>query len=524
MKIRKNGFTIIEVLLAVAILAIAGFAVARFVITSKRISSKISDSSECTNAANSILAEISNQGSNLDIFPPYFPSGTDRTGSDLQIPSGFSKFGLEVMNPSSIVIVGRDSGPLTIGNSLLLKNSTNLVQALYNSDPISSCVDEGGSSFGLSIANNFAIQGLENLKIYLNIQPLDIESGVIRPCPGSALLSRPLRNSVQPPQISASALNFLGDQTLGFKTTVTIEYQEKTQKRYCQASGQYSHQADLSVLQRLPAPVAIRNGDGVDLTGRSFVSCSTDGSKYRDVEVDFSFPTTGTGPKVEKGSVMICRGKASVPPGSFPLNTNWTACDAFQFAGYQANPTQILNLKLPSPNPGGDQQLEYTMKFFELTGDMKYDLEYAFVDSAGNVSPVTSLSFYVDSTPPTISSIRATSNIGIPGDNRAGGNYSGPDANWSEPSPQFSNGKWLQCNANSSSMTATVSDRIGIGMGCTNVTIQNSKSQNVLASGATDCVIRTISGMPNSENTVSVTAVDICSTGGSASATWHVDL
>lgn len=403
---KSRGMSILEMVTATAVLMVVVAGVMYFVVSQKKSSQALSGSSECRSYAQSIIDTIGGIGVRDVVLgslmhPPAGTAPADLTGrSFYSLPLSFSAKLSGVDYFSENIVNGRQ-----IQNSHLVLGAASYVEAVLNSNA-AYCSDDGAPiPPGLLQGINAILPGA---KVSLKIT-------AIRPSDGSTIACGPIRSAPLGSETIYDA--FSAQRGVAFNVAAIVKYNDSQGNlRGCQAEGRFQHQLD-NMNTNAPSLFGLRNGANVDMTATGNTSCGPS-ANYTQVRAVFNVTD------IEPGSVPICAETDTVP-------TAYTPCWNFTYGARQSGNTRV-------DFTTGATSLMY-VRLFGLQADQKYNLHVRTVDTAGNVSAnVTSVTFYVDGTRPTLANLRGDGTVIQASVANPGGNKP-VNINWSTP--------WVQCSA-----------------------------------------------------------------------------
>ncbi|MCB0394329.1 MAG: prepilin-type N-terminal cleavage/methylation domain-containing protein, partial [Bdellovibrionales bacterium] len=374
----KKGFTLIEVLISVAILGIVGFSIARFVLTSKKVTARISNSGGCEVAAQSILDEITQYGSSLNPADPYFDNSTvveAEAGDDFVVR--FNSL------PVYEFLAG---GTMRLNTSQLLRGSAAAVMAVYNRIGNSLCTANNGMGIDISNMQYFSGQP-EGSTMYLSIKPIDASGAAT--CAAPPLYFAPTSTEVNyattPPTFTDMPLLLWGDRNEGFDVQVSLQWSQDGQTKMCQAKTNVKFTFDKTNTSKIDSSLITVVSDsgtntsfvydppGTRPAGKEFLLCGDDGSSdqgFRNVTVNIPIN------QIEKGSALVCRGSVLDDPSSTfnEVSGDWALCSNFNFpAPYN---TGTITSSISSSN--------FRIRLEQLPTNKTYEIVLAILDSGGN--------------------------------------------------------------------------------------------------------------------------------------------
>ena len=520
-----RGITLIETVVIATLLAGAAFGVTYFFAQTKTTMNSSSQLMECQTIAKQALEKVVSLGSRLygysikhnksewEYYEPLLIG--DENGHNLKTPSFYKKLfeelGLNPPNPplesptkNSGVPIINSSFPkpkIEIGTSVMLVNSVNALQYLYNSDP-------AGYSSGKTM--NIPAGGMvsEMLKKYkkrfdlkdvqfgIKIYPMNLQEGksieynrvvgcrrmsyngtkyvtdTLTNCPNNKVLTRPrFGKAPAGSEIPKDYLKIIGNPDIGFEVRVTFEYKRNEQVFSCDAMQKFNHSIK-PIIKESPLPnleievISLRTGAGRNLIKDPLkTSCDTDGGGYDDIIVELDFS------KVEGrqiGTVLLCRMNSYCR--SFGDDGGRNGCSPVEDAPWQRchdiQPKQESDQSWTPKSTYDKQKAILTLTFENMKPNRRHDLHVGEFSMAGNLisinrlfsknntdptKPDENFVFYIDDTRPTIGARRIRFDaVGLPGDKKKGRRDLGLRASISRwVRPQNSDPiKWLQCEKN----------------------------------------------------------------------------
>ena len=504
MQLSQRGMMLLEMILIALFLGGLALSISYYLIQTKATLSSSSQSTTCQNIVKQALEEtvslgarlygykINHSDSNLRYNPLFITKNANaydvdgnikdvNDGSELSFPPEryktlFKNLGItaSVQSPKDNTdkfVIG-DTYPFDISTSVLLVNSVNALQYLYNSDngfftanggkgkkyTVSAMSSGSMSSVLEKYANRF---DLEDVIFYIKIAPIDLQTNKVMISPPSHILTRPRFHN--PSSVTVSpALNVLGDQEIGFEITAMLKYKREDQEYTCNGMHRFTHQVKPITRNNRPLSASLTglvNGAGKDFiadTSLENTSCDTDGSGYDDISVTVDF--NGIEESQQAGTVILCRmnsycvsyGSANYGTCS-PEEGRWQRCDDIQ------------------PKPSSDQSWTYkaklkaaqelTMTFEDMKPNRRYELNVGeFSMAAYNLRLKTAARFYIDAIRPSMGDVYITNDaVGSPTDKREDRNYDDPYTNWIRP--PSSTGNWIQCNTNTVEFAGDIVDQ-----------------------------------------------------------------
>ena len=508
---------LVEIILAALFLAAAAIGTAYFFTQTKVTMSSSSQTMECQTIVKQALENTVSLGSRLYgyrinyresefSYKPLFikyntskPGNIEhvKSGSELHFPPDMYRTlyenlgvmdGAFIQDPETNTgdpLIG-DTYPYDLSTSVLIVNSVNALQHLYNSD---NGFLNDPSGMGKEYTSGSMFTGaisevlkkyeedfdLENLKFYIKITPIDLTTNEEMTSPPSQILTRPRFHNPQGAALTP-ALNVLGDEDAGFEITVTLKYEREDQEYTCNASHRFSHSGKTITKRVEPLPIdltSLKTGAEIDLKNNAdlntppltpavpsdlkMVSCDTHGTGYNDITLTVDFSSMGEGQQI--GTVILCRMNSYCRSyGYDPYDTcvtepgEWRRCHNITPASGQSwtYTSQLIS----------SQKLE--MKFSSMKIDRRYELDVGEFSMAGhNLRFKNVAKFYIDAKRPEVTYRRITNNlVGRPGDAEEGRNYGHPHplTAWRQPLNSFYR-RWLQCKTGTVEFAADRDDQ-----------------------------------------------------------------
>lgn len=384
MKIKNKGYSLVEVMIAVALLAIVMTFVTSYIFNQTKATIKVSNQAECSGAAQSLIDRISSLGTRDNVLPAYLGAigGEDafyNTAAGQQLAQFFSRLPSSVTStywgdPASTTwraVIGNDS---LVTNSHLVLSSTSVVESLYNTDPAGYCA--GTKDMPAELMGGTP-STLNNVQVKMKIQPSNFSD-----TPVAGACTTPLRAA--PKGTSNAALKyplFGGNPDLQYKVEITVRYTSADGPAACSSSNTYSHSLD-QVNNSLPT---VSNGIAI---GGVYNTLSTPHTLCDSQQIAFDIDVAG----LEGGSVPLCKGDVTFPA---VINTAWVSCADLTFPG-QTGLTTITPSSLTS----------FRIQFAGLVSERIYRFSVGSVDTAGNLTATVAVKdFIVDMQRPSISNV-----------------------------------------------------------------------------------------------------------------------
>ena len=262
-RFRERGMLLVEIILSALFLAAAAIGTAYFFTQTKVTMSSSSQVMSCQTIAKGALENVVSLGSRLygyrihyhtDSKFSYKPLFIKKNGSaivdvndgrELSFPPEMYKTlynNLGVMGGSFPIqdpetntgkpLIG-DTYPFDLSTSVLIVNSVNALQYLYNSDnSFFTGNAKKGNKYTSSGMSSGAISemlkkyeddfDLENLEFYIKITPIDLTTNEEMTSPPSQILTRPRFHNPSGASLTP-ALNVLGDEDAGFENYCDVE-------------------------------------------------------------------------------------------------------------------------------------------------------------------------------------------------------------------------------------------------------------------------------------------------------------
>lgn len=505
MQFKRSGFTLVEVIVSIAILIVVSFAIVHFVGTAKKATVKIEDISGCQVVAQSFMSDISNYGQNLNPSVPVVSlsqvvEGDEFSGAYNALPV------VERLSPTSI----------RANTSQLTRGSAATLMAVYNRKGDNSyCVANDGKGVELE-SDAFEVKGLANGVAYLRIEPIvfSTRQSVTPVCPNPPLYfgapSHQGNYNVTPPVLSSEPSIVLPERDRGFKVTITIEYTTGGKTQSCSTENHFGFSFD--PLNNSVFANAVLNSENLStfqfdtnsdsILDTEYLTCGVNGSGsqgFRNISI-----TVPVGPNgIEFGSALICRGRILADPiAAVPVAGSvgqWDFCDQFVF-----------------PEPGGSalqtvqaDASQVLFNFSQLTSDLTYQLELGSIDSGGNFSNHF-ITFSVDGSRPLITGLRETTNL----INAPDSDYQTSTLSW----PQTLSDSGIQCTSGQTTFRGDVS---GALLQRTFLNCDGTGFNGALTFAPYTCT-GNHSATENRMNQVEMLARDRCGLGFAQSFSWPV--
>ena len=345
----ERGMMLVEVIVIAIFLGVAAIGITYFFTQTKITMSSSSQVMKCQTIVKQALENVVSLGtrlygykikhdtSNLNYTPLFITKNTKAYGVDDNIkdigdgselyfpPQIYQKLykdlvGMDIDPPIKVIpqsntgkpiISDKNTYPIETSTSVLIVNSANVLQYLYNSDPAYSTGDgkhiSANNGLMSSIYQKYKERfGLDNIQFYVKITPLK-DSAVITTRP---ILTRP-RFPTNSNEIPLS-LNILGDENIEFEIKVKLKYESNGQNFNCDGMHKFRHQmtGESGDVKALNVDLkALKNGADKDfLQDADLVktSCDTHGTEYYDditLELDFNTITKSQ----QIGTVILCQ-------------------------------------------------------------------------------------------------------------------------------------------------------------------------------------------------------------------------
>ena len=505
---------LVEIILAALFLAAAAIGTAYFFTQTKVTMSSSSQTMECQTIAKQALENTVSLGSRLygyrihyhtDSKFSYKPLFIKKNGSTIvDVNDGrkllfppemyrtlYNNLGVSSSIPdqdpetnTGKPLIG-DTYPYDLSTSVLIVNSVNALQYLYNSDNgfFTGNAKKGNKYTSGSMSSGAISEvlkkyeddfDLEDLEFYIKITPIDLTTNEEMTSPPSQILTRPRFHNPSGASLTP-ALNVLGDEDAGFEIAVTLKYKSDDQEYTCNAMHRFSHSGktitkrSASLVVNLPLSVNLTglvSGAGEDFLAAvtppnkdlKMVSCDTHGGGYDDITLTVDFNSIEESEQI--GTVILCQmnsycrsyGEGSYGGSCSPEWGLWQRC-------HQVD-----------PKPSSDQSWTYTselnsdqvlaMKFTGMKVNRRYELLVGEFSMAGHyLRGKVVTRFYIDAQRPVIGDRRITNDaVGSPQDGGTGSrDYQGPFTHWTRP-PNSIN-KWLQCDQSKVKFSADIEDQ-----------------------------------------------------------------
>ena len=562
----QQGMMLVEIILIAVFLATVAIGTSYFFAQTKVTMSSSSQVMQCSTIAKQALENVVSLGARLYgyrinyhtnsafSYKPLFikddGGGVVKdvgSGSELSFPPEmyktlYTNLGVSpsVENPQSNTgkpLIG-DSYPYDISTAVLIVNSVNALQYLYNSDNgfnsgKGKMHTAGGSGDMSKLLKKYKDQfDLAGMKFYIKVTPINLQTEEEVASPPSQILTRPRFHNPQDAQLSP-ALTVLGDTEVGFEIKVTLEYERDGQEYTCDASHRFAHQIK-PIAKRSQSifveEVSLESGAGIDLKTipppGELTSCDTDGGGFDEITVTIDFNNFYGGIKSSEqiGTIVLCQmnsycrsyGNASYN-GCNPQLGRWQRCHDIQPTDPDQNWTY-------TPELTSDQVL--AMKFATMKEDRRYELNVGEFSMAGhNLRNKMVSKFYIDAKRPIISGKNITNNaVGAPGDGGGGGNYDGPFTNWIKPGGSIN--KWLQCNQDTVEFSADIEDQFTHNLKKCELKGEREDGNGKAATSPTltsDCG-GSLSGVQQGRQTITFTPKDTCGGTNTEDLVWDTDL
>ena len=416
-----SGMGLIEMLIVMTMLALISVGTAYYFTQNQGVMHSSSQDSECQRIAQSGLSQVISLGTRLygyrighddatlrynPLFitegspvaatsPVVYEIADTSSGSDIGAPEMYKKLYEALTNsvaPVQLVNTGvplvdvDSSGGTKVGTSVLLVNSVNFLQYLYNSDPDFFTGD--GKQFLINDTSNINKEriaflwqeylkkyNLKNVQFYIKINPVNlttqkvIESSTdikcqeitydgsqfistsLASCPSSSpypshplILTHPRLVLDEGSSSSAAAfkarishdhskLKTIGNPDLGFQLTIKLKYEKGNQGYDCKAMQRFSHQNRMLMSQSVSSPPSVTvpflqssaNKNLLSTGNNKQTSCDTHGSNYNDVTMELKF-NNGTSTSEDFGTIFLCRGVVGCTTGRGRGHYDGTGC------------------------------------------------------------------------------------------------------------------------------------------------------------------------------------------------------
>ena len=463
------------------------------------------------------------------------------SGSELSFPPEmyktlYTNLGVSpsIGNPQSNTgkpLIG-DSYPYDISTAVLIVNSVNALQYLYNSDNGFNSGSKGkmhtagGNGNMSNLLKKYEDQfDLAGMKFYIKVTPIDLQTEEEVASPPSQILTRP---RIHNPQnvLLPSALEVLGDPDIGFEIKVTLEYERNNQEYTCDASHRFAHQVK-PIAKRLKSfsvnQTGLVNENGTDLEAipppGMLTSCDTDGPDFDTITVTLDFNNVQESQQI--GTVVLCKmdsycrshGSASYGTCS-PEEGFWQRC-------HQVEPKPSSDQSwVYEPKLNSSQVLE--MKFKNMKVNRRYELYAGEFSMAGHILREKRVSrFYIDAMRPSIEGQTITNSaVGTPRD--AG--YNGPFTNWEIP--PGATGRWIQCNQDTVEFSADIEDQFTHNL--KKCELKGEREDGNGTAGTSPTVTSRcggeLSGVQQGRQTITFTPKDTCGGTNTEDLVWDTDL
>ena len=463
---RQRGMTLVEVILIAVFLGVIAVGSTYFFAQTQTTLRSSSQTMECQTIAKQALENVVSIGSRLygytinnqDASLQYNPLFIKKSGSstvdvgdgsylgrsDVGFPSDmykdlFENLGVKEKgsadynssNPeknSGVPIVSLGKDPVELGTPVLITNSVNALQYLYNSNKnfftgnggkgekyTSSSMSDDLMSKALSkYENRF---NLEDAELYIKIAPVDLKTDKVMSaysdiecyktaydgtklvprsygCPKNSsghtlVFTRPrllLPSDANLKKQMTEGLVLVGNEDIGFEIKVKLKYEQNNQEFSCDAMHRFDHQGK-TVTGNLAAnnPLTVYVHSLESGAGKNFLasvtppdkelkltSCDTHGSGYKNIHLELrfrNFKRRESGGE-EFGTLLLCKGK--------------TACRSDGDEGYENCSVQETKwqrcheLEFPEQAGSTDADLseddKLKLTFNDLKENRRYDL------------------------------------------------------------------------------------------------------------------------------------------------------
>ncbi len=540
---QQRGVSLVGVLVGASLLATIAVSSTYFFTQSKITLSSTAQDSQCSMIAKKAIDRVVSLGTRLygykisstnsaSGYNPLFiksKSGTSygddgnwedvKLGQSIPASDHYKKLYKSLMNenmptlswvntgiPLVNVVSNTNQVVLESSSSVLLINSVNFLQYLYNKDPqffkgnnglgkkfviddsLSTLTDDRMHSLWYKYRRQY---NLQNMSYYIKITPVRLprnellenynditcykiyyEGGVFKTatynCPRhpsdsshKLILTSPRLSTPASTQRMISSNNhfrsyYLGNNDLGFQFKVKLKYEKNGQEMSCESMRIFSHQTKTltgNLGHRQITVESLVNGHNKNLlpnTARKQTSCDTDGNDYNDITAILNFGNFAvTGGQEEAATLLLCRASMACVSGTNRNKAHTATGCTPQMEQWR----RCHNFKFPQQSGSTTASLlannKLRLTFNDLQENRRYDLEMIEVSTLERSASKHIFSFYIDAKRPTIdSNSRDITNdaVGRPSDGRKGRRYhANRSTNWQLPTNSLSN-KWIQCN------------------------------------------------------------------------------
>ena len=475
-------------------------------------------------------------GSQLN-FPPqmYQQLYKNLIGMDINPPIKASP----QSNTGQLIISDKNTHPIEISTSVLIVNSVNALQYLYNADVAYSTGD--GKEIN---PNNGLVSSLfQKYKQQFDLDDIEFHVKIVPVRDNTVITTRPILTRPRFPENSneiPTDLQISGEEGVGFEISVKLAYKQNGQDFTCDGSHRFIHQmtgesGDPGVLDVHLA--GLQSGAGKDFlsdTNLLNTSCDTHSSGYKDITVtlDFNAMTKSR----QFGTVILCQmnsycrseGDDSHYGSCAPEEGLWQRCHNIQ-PKPSSDQSWTLKSKLKST-----QELE--LQFDDMKENRRYDLNAAeFAIDGEMLRTQKVVVFYIDARRPFVNHREFTdSNVGTPIDDTKGRHYEGPFTYWKKPADSSSHGKWLQCNTEPVGFRITMDDQFTHNLKNCNITWKRRDGNGTTSPAPITSTLDapngtckgTLSTIQHGRHTVTFEPKDTCEPGpwDTGDLVWDTDL
>ena len=590
----QRGMLLIEVILIALFLTGTALATTYFFTQTQTTMRSSSQTMTCQTIAKQALDDVVSLGSRLYGYRLNYTTNSDLSynafsleGSNIELGSQFPPYLYRDMFAKLGISAGaftpkansgvplfkifdntdpNNTDPIEISTSVLIVNSVNALQYLYNSDPEFFTGHSGkGRLFGtsdLSALEKYKQDSdLKDIAFYLKISPVNLETNEVITqsshiqcqetiydgsqyiasniaCPTNGthrlIVTRPRFHDSNNVDTIAAFLKIIGNENLGFEIKALLEYTTDDDQNFsCDGMHRFSHQSKPIIKTNDPLNVTLtelKNGasPSKDLQNDIYnLSCDTEGTGYDDVSLKLSFSDTGT----QIGTIILCQMNSYCRSKSDDPNNDKTYFTCQPTEGRWQPCTDIK----PTEHQSWTFNFDTTnsiYQFNDMQADRRYELNIGEFSIAGNqirTKKEVAL-FYLDAKRPTILARSIVSNnVGNPtdGNSSKGRNYKGSDTNWK--APPNSTSSWLQCDRSDVYFMADSTDQFIHNLSDCDLlgTRRNgngTSSASVSKTGNPEECEGKMTGIAHGRHTVKFTPNDSCGAGTPKNLVWDTDL
>ena len=453
---RERGMLLVEIILSALFLISIAIATSYFFAQTRTTMSSSSQVMECQTIVKQALENVVSLGSrlygykikhstsNLNYTPLFITKNTKAYGVDDNIkdvgdgselyfpPQMYQELyknlvGMDIdppikVNPQSNtgkpIISDKNTYPVEVATSVLLVNSANALQYLYNSDSAYSTGNgkhiDANNGLMSSIYQKYKERfGLDNIQFYVKITPLK---------DSAAITTRPILTRSRFPTNSneiPSDLTILGDENIEFEIKVKLKYESNGQNFNCDGMHKFQHQmtGESGDVKALNVDLkALTNGAGKDFLLDADLlktSCDTHGTGYDDITLELDFNTITKSQQV--GTVILCQ-----------MNSYCRSEGDDKVYGNSCSPEEEARWQRChdiQPKPSSDQSWTLksklkskqvlTLQFNDMKENRRYDLNIAEFAMDGEKLRTQKIIFYIDARRPYVDSREVTNdNVG----------------------------------------------------------------------------------------------------------------